>query len=133
MTVTRPTLDHYVELFELALPDDQHSVLVRLADLGHDVEIGVLSLDGIHPAKLLDGFEAPAEWFALGLVTRGWAAPVDAGRLSRHPARWRVTTTVLVDRAGTVAGRSVGDDGTVIVPGPPSGGRLLDLLRAALA
>ena len=122
MTTTRPSLDHWVELLELVLPDDQNGVLVRLADLGDTAELGLLPLDGAHPLELLDGFEAPAEWFALGLIARGWASP----------GRRQVTTTVLVDRDGHVAGRTVNERGEVVIDGPPSEGALLDALQAAL-
>ena len=133
MSTTRPSLDHWVELLELVLPDDQNGVLVRLADLGDTAEVGLLPLDGCHPLELLDGFEAPAEWFALGIVCRGWASPMNGERPSHHPARRRVTSIVLVDRDGHVAGRTVDDDGVVVVEGPPDEGALLDALRQAIS
>ena len=133
MTTTRPSLDHWVELLELVLPDDQNGVLVRLADLGDTAEVGLLPLDGCHPGELLDGFEPPDDWFALGIVCRGWASPMDGERPSRHPSRRRVTATVLVDRDGHVAGRTVDEHGDVVVDGPPAEGALLDALRQAIS
>ena len=98
-----------------------------------DVELGLLPLDGVHPAELLDGFDAPPDWLALGLVCRGWASPTDKIRPSRHPKRRRVTSVVLADRAGNLVGRTTNEDGTVLVDGPPTEGHLLELLRAVLA
>ena len=133
MTTTRPSLDHWVELLELVLPEDENGVLVRLADLGDTAEIGLLPLHGVHPLELLDGFEAPAEWFAFGLIARGWASPMDDEQPSRHPARRRVTSTVLLDRDGHVAGRTIDEAGEVVIDGPPTEGAVLDALKAALS
>jgi len=130
-------LEPWIDILEAALPADQNGLLVRLAwpdddCSGGDVELGLLPLDGVHPAELLDGFDAPDEWWALGLVTRGWASPMGPTRPSQHPGRRRVTTTVLLDRAGRLVGRTVGDDGTVWIDGPPSEGELIRLLRQAM-
>jgi hypothetical protein len=130
-------LEPWLDILEAVLPADQNGLLVRLAwpdidDGDDDIELGLLPLDGIHPAELLAGFDAPDEWWALGLITRGWASPMGAVRPSQHPARRRVTTTVLVDRSGRTVGRTTGDDGTVWLDGPPTEGELLRLLRQAL-
>ena len=129
-------LTPWVELLDLTVGPGASGVLVRLErvlapDAPEEVELGVLSLDELHPAELLEGFEAPASWVALGLVTSGWAAPIDGGRPSRHPARRRVTTTVLVDRAGNIAGRLRWEDGTVLDIAPPEG-ELVRLLLTAM-
>jgi len=127
-------LEPWLEILDAAVPATQNGVLVRLGvvEEGETLELGLLPLDGIHPAELLEGFEAPAEWFALGLVTRAWAAPMGDVRPSSHPARRRVCTTVLVDRDGRVVGRTTGADGSILIDGPPEEGRLLDLLRQSL-
>jgi hypothetical protein len=131
---TLPPLDPWVELLDLSLPDDRACHLVRLAqppDAPGEVEVGVLPLGELHPAEVLDGFEAPEEWFALGVVATGWGAPDDGSRPSTHPRRRRVISTVLVDRAGHVAGRIRFASGEVIAA-PPEAGEVLELLRRAL-
>jgi hypothetical protein len=125
-------LEPWLEILDVAVPASQDGVLVRLAPDGDDIELGVLPLDGLHPAELLEGFTAPTDWSALGLVARGWAAPMGDVRPSAHPSRRRVTTTVLVDREGRTVGRTCDDRGNVVIDGPPKEGRLLDLLRTAL-
>ena len=100
-------LDPWVEILEAVLPDHQNGLLIRLVPDGDHIELGLLPLDGLHPSELLDGFVAPPEWAALGLVTRGWASPMDGMRPSQHPARRRIVGTYLLDRAGNTAGRIV--------------------------
>jgi len=128
-------LEPWLDILPAALAPDQNGVLVRLrGDLDDDdaVDVAVLPLDGLHPAELLDGFTAPDDWLALGLVTRGWAAPMGSERPSAHPARRRVCTTVLLDRAGAAVGRTIDKSGAVVIDGPPGEGEVLDLLRCAL-
>jgi hypothetical protein len=141
MTTTMPplgsdpaALEPWIPILERVLDDEQNGMLIRLRrDSEKDVELGLLPLDGVHPAELLDGFDAPPDWLALGLVCRGWASPMDEGRPSRHPQRRRVMSVVLADRAGNLVGRTTGEDGTVLIDGPPTEGHLLELLRAVLA
>ena len=64
-------LEPWVAIVEAALPADQNAMLVRLVPEGDMIELGLLPLDGVRPAELLDGFEAPAAWAAMGLVARG--------------------------------------------------------------
>jgi hypothetical protein len=125
-------LEPWLEILDAAVPVSQNGVLVRLSAAGDEIELGVLPLDGLHPAELLEGFAAPEEWAALGLVARGWASPMGPVRPSAHPSRRRVTTTVLVDRTGAVAGRTTDEHGSVLLDHPPEEGHVLDLLRAAL-
>lgn len=127
-------LEPWLDILPAALAPDQNGVLVRLRGVADDdgVDLAVLPLDGSHPAELLDGFTAPDDWLALGLVTRGWAAPMGPARPSAHPARRRVCTTVLLDRAGGAVGRTIDESGAVVIEGPPSEGQVLDLLRCAL-
>jgi hypothetical protein len=82
-------LEPWLEILEAALPVTQNGALVRLGavDDAGEIELGVLPLDGLHPAELLDGFVAPDEWAAIGLVARGWASPPGDVRPSSHPAR----------------------------------------------
>jgi hypothetical protein len=138
---TRPVLGEHptaltpwVELLDLTVPPGDTGSLVRLEQAPDDpeaVELGVLPLEGIHPAELLEGFVAPASWVALGVVCPGWASPVGAGSPSGHPARRRVTTTVLVDRAGNVAGRLRWEDESTLDVAPPEG-EVVRLLLAAM-
>lgn len=127
-------LEPWLDILPAALAADQNGVLVRLRGAAADdrVDLAVLPLDGLHPAELLDGFVAPEDWLALGLVTRGWAAPLGPARPSAHPARRRVCTTVLLDRSGSTVGRTIDDSGRVVIDGPPGEGAVLDLLRCAL-
>lgn len=126
-------LDPWVDLLDLALGESDQASLVRLdrpADAPEQVDVALLPLDGVHPAKLLVGYEPPPACVAIGVVVGGWAAPLDGTRPSQHPARQRVTTTVLVDRAGNVAGRVRVADGAELPI--PCDGELLQLLRAAM-
>lgn len=125
-------LDAWVPILEASLPADENGMLVRLAGTSGQAELGVLPLGGSHPLELLEGTVAPPEWLALGVVSRGWASPWDGARPSRHPARVRIVATVLLDRAGNVAGRVVAGDGTVVLDQPPVDGAVPDALRAAL-
>src|SRR5437899_9036034 len=115
---SNPTLalDPWITILEHAIPKDENAVLVRLSQPDDDeVEVGVLPLGGVHPADMLDGFDAPADWAALGIVCRGWASPMDGERPSLHPNRRRVLATVLLDRAGNWAGRTITESGDVVV------------------
>jgi len=141
MTTTMPplgsdpaALEPWIPILERVLEDEQNGMLIRLRRGSEkDVELGLLPLDGVHPAELLDGFDAPPDWLALGLVCRGWASPTDEVRPSRHPQRRRVLSVVLADRAGNLVGRTTNEDGTVLVDGPPTEGHVLELLREVLA
>ena len=125
-------LEPWLDILPAAVAPDQNGVLVRLRAADGDVDLAVLPLDGLHPAELLDGFTAPDDWLALGLVTRGWAAPMGPEPPSVHPARRRVCTTVLLDRGGGAVGRTIDESGAVVIDGPPGEGQVLDLLRCAL-
>lgn len=129
-------LERWLDILPDALAPGQNGMLVRLRGAVEDAgvaDLGVLPLDGLHPAELLEGFTAPDDWLALGLVTRGWAAPLGPTRPSSHPARRRVCTTVLLDRRGDAVGRTIEESsGVVVVDGPPTEGQVLDLLRSAL-
>ena len=105
--------------------------LVEPDDSPDQVEVGLLPLDGAHPADFLEGFRAPPSWVALGVAGGGWAAPLDAVRPSAHPEARRVIHVVLVARDGTVAGRIRYPDGTIMAS-PPTHGAVLDGLRGAL-
>jgi hypothetical protein len=139
-------LDALVRVFhELGTthPRDALPLLVRATGgPGDDVELGVLPLEGRHPASALLGFSAPDECRALGVVTTGWSLPPQraggdaANRRTGPPAaeapdRVAVFSTVLVGRGCEVAGRFSIDGGDP-VDGPPEAGVLRDLLLRAL-
>ena len=120
-------------ILEQVLDDDQNGMLIRLRrGTEKDVELGLLPLDGAHPAELLGGFEAPPDWLALGLVCRGRSLPLDETSPSTLSEGRRVMTVVLADRAGNLVGRITEADGTVLVDGPPTEGYVLQLLRDVL-
>ncbi len=99
-------------------------------------ELGLKRLaDDEHPLDHLLGFVAPAEWRAVGLVSYGWAAPLDgepAATLppSEHPERVRVRSVHLVGRDGAEAATTAFEDGRAI--DQPSGGVVADSLRRAM-
>lgn len=89
-----------------------------------------------HPSELLLGFTAWEEWWAVGLLTTGWAAPMETEptnpyaaheRPSAHPDAVRMRMLVMVDRDGTTVSKVECTDGRTI--DEPGEGYLLDLLR----
>jgi hypothetical protein len=90
---------------------------------GDEFQLGVLPIEHVSPFEMLLGFDAPAEWSALGLLSGGWA---------HTPAgRQRVTMAVAVDRAGGLSAHTRLADGQELTE-PPSEGRVLDCLRRAM-
>lgn len=97
--IVEDILDHLVD-------DAFPSCLLSLGiDASGDVSLGMRPLDGVHPARLLVGFTAPAEWHAIGVASRGWAFPV-AQRADEDRVRSRVCVVTMVSRSGEVAHRS---------------------------
>ncbi len=98
-------------------------------------DIGLLPLEGRHPTDLLVGFVAPARWHALGIVTSGWAYPIDQ-RAATDRRRTRVRLVTLVSRSGEIAHRTrvEGDDhvAAALADEPVPAGEQVDLLRLAL-
>lgn len=122
---------------------DDRSELVAFSDTENPDTKGAISfveLDG-HPSETLIGFTAPAEWWAVGLLTTGWAAPgpdvrdnaysTSGPRPSEHPDAVRVRVLALVDRDGTTVSKAVFEDGRSIDE-EGGGGFLLDLLRRSV-
>lgn len=118
-------LEPWVAIVEAALPAHQNAMLVRLVPDGDTIELGLLPLDGVHPAELLDGFDAPEEWAAIGLVARGRSLTAER--------KGRVVITHLVGRDGAEHGRVVDNKGEVLIDSPAPVGELPRLLRQALA
>lgn len=100
-------------------------------DAPGSLEAEMLALDG-HPVDFLRRFRPPDGCVALGLVSAGWAAPIDSRvRPSAHPDAQRILQVIVVEPGGGVAGRVRFPDGSVVDPGPGHG-RVLDVLRAVL-
>src|SRR4051794_33931457 len=84
-------------------------LLVRAEEVGGELDLGVLPLEGQHPGSALLGFTAPSSCLAIGVVTTGWSLPPDraegdaanrrVGRpAAESPDRVAVFSTVLVGR-----------------------------------
>ena len=115
----RARLDAIVDVLDAAGDNDGFgfkSMLVHVVDL-HDDEgafhLAFHDLDGWKATDALLGFTAPAEWWVLGSVSGGWAAPADDAidRPSAHPNAVRARTIALVARSGLVATRTTTADG----------------------
>ncbi len=117
---------------------DPRGELVAFSDVADPDKKGAISfveLEG-HPSELLLGFTAWEEWWAVGLLTTGWAAPMETdptnpyaahGRPSAHPDAVRMRMLVMVDRDGTTVSKVECSDGRTI--DEPGEGYMLDLLR----
>lgn len=85
---------HAAEQACLLSPDD---VLVRVVGTQHEVELGLRPLDpGRHPCEVLQGFVAPDEWWAVGLVVRGRAHFLEEPQRQPEP----IVSTFFVERGG---------------------------------
>lgn len=107
-------------LIKVVEGDDPDSFDLGLKDLPEDA----------HPVDELWGFEAPASWLAMGVVTFGWASPMGAVRPSQHPERRRVRATILMTRTGRQVTTASFEDGTAI--DEPGEGLVGDVLRLCL-
>jgi len=86
-----------------------------------------------HPADHLRRFRPPVGCIALGLVSTGWAAPIDSPvRPSAHPDAQRVHHAVVLGRNGALHARMRRPDGTVLDMGSGGYGRVPDGLRSAM-
>src|SRR5438876_9249583 len=90
-------------------------------------------LDGLmipfqeHPADHLRRYRPPFGCVALGLVTAGWAAPMDSPvRPSAHPDAQRIVNAVVLGRDGLLVGRLRLPDGSIMDPGRGGQGRVPD-------
>jgi hypothetical protein len=134
----RARLDAIVDVLDAAGDNDGFgfkSMLVHVIDL-HDEEGSFnLAFHDLHGWKATDallGFRAPAEWWVLGSVSGGWAAPADDAidRPSAPPQAVRARTIALVARSGVVATRTTTADGQRIDEVPTGPG--IDVLHRAL-
>jgi hypothetical protein len=134
----RARLDAIVDVLDAAGDNDGFgfkSMLVHVIDL-HDDEgtfnLAFHDLCGWKATDALLGFTAPPEWWVLGSVSGGWAAPADDAidRPSAHPEAVRARTIVLVARSGAVATRTTTADGQRIEEVPTGPG--IDVLHRAL-
>ena len=86
-----------------------------------------------HPVDFLRRYRPSATCMALGLVSAGWAAPMDSPvRPSAHPDAKRILQVTVIGRGGGTASRIRWPDGSVMDPGPAGFGRVLDVLRGAM-
>ena len=83
--------------------------------------------------------DAPADFVALGLLTFGWAAPIEEGEAepkgwpSEHPARRRVRLVAVVDGAGRVeSDLHFFDTGETVTDAGAARGPLADMLVEAM-
>jgi hypothetical protein len=112
-------------------PPEPLLVRLRLPDTGDGVEIGLLPVyeldpNAHHVVDLLVGFEAPAPWWGLGLVTGGRAFPRSEGAAIDEPCH--VSICHLAARTGLVASAVHGLD----LAAEPPVGRIPDLLQRSL-
>lgn len=100
---------------------------------GAGFDMGTLPLDDQHPTELLLGFTAPADWYALGMATGGWAYPV-AQRDQADRQRIRVHVVSLLTRSGELIHRTRSDDPALArsLSDELPAGEQVDLLRLAL-
>ena len=85
-----------------------------------------------HPVPFLARYRRPPGCLALGLVSAGWAAPIDSKvRASAHPDAQRILQCVVLACDGAIGGRLRMPDGTIHV-GAPGYGAVLDALRVTL-
>ena len=110
-------------LFPIAAPDP---------DDVDDIEQLLVPMDR-HPVDFLRRYRPSSRCTALGLVSTGWAAPIDSPvRPSAHPDAQRILQVTVIGRAGGTAARIRWPDGSVVDPGAGGVGRVLDALRAAM-
>lgn len=118
-------LGHLAESLGRAIADNGGGVLVHVVPRIDGPDVGILPLDGLAPADVLLGAEAPADWAVLGVATGGWARSLD-----RPSPRVRAEVAVLVVRDGRVVGRV--RQGDQVITEPPAYGITLDCLQRAL-
>lgn len=143
-------LDQFADLLIQAVTADdsfeQRTMLVHLRKrdgVEDNFDLGFKDIDGRHVAQEIVGFTAPSEWWALGGITGGWAAPMDDGaehesargrttnRPSAHPDAVRIVSVFLLDRTGHMAARVRFADGRSIDE-PPSVGFTVDAFHRAM-
>jgi len=135
-TPTLPDPDVYERLLTLvdasAADRGWHAphLLIKVEEVDEPAafDLGMKELpEGSHPVEELWGFRAPPTWLAIGVVSYGWAAPMDGIRPSLHPERSRVRATILVTREGRQLSTATFDDGRAI--DEPGDGMIADVLR----
>lgn len=123
--------DHLADALDA---DELTPSLLHVAGVdGGGFDMGTLPLDGQHPTDLLLGFTAPADWYALGLATGGWAYPVDQ-RNRPDRTRIRVQVVSLLTRSGELIHRTRSGDPALArsLSEELPAGEQVDLLRLAL-
>jgi hypothetical protein len=111
---------------EAAVHSEPQGTVVYAARVGDEVELGLRLLDPeLHPCAELRGFEAPAHWWAMGLITHGTATFLEEGRTER------IVSTYFAARDGSEVSLLRRGDGVQELPGPAVG-RVPELVREAL-
>jgi len=118
-------LEALAESLARAIADNGGGVLVHVVARPDGPDIAVLPLDGLAPADVLLGADAPPEWAVMGVASGGWATHLDRPR-----RRVRAAVVVLVVRDGRVVGRV--HHGDEVITEPPASGLTLDCLQRAL-
>lgn len=124
----RERLLSIAQVLDAASADAGLPIQAYVTEDGDDVELGVRLLQlGVHPCDELRGTVAPADWWAMGVVTFGRARFLDHPDLDPEP----IQSTYLLARDGTEVsllrrGRDVEQ-----LHGPAQG-RIPDLCRSIL-
>jgi hypothetical protein len=130
LSYERSFLHDVVDTFCSQVAEGGDSFLFRMAGVDDSgCDIGVLPLEGRHPADALLTMAAPDDWWALGVATGGWARPLDdSGTVGERLGR--VATGLAVTRSADVVSR-VRFKGRTISE-PPGYGAVLDNLQRAM-
>jgi hypothetical protein len=125
-TSARERLAAIARLVEEACARADGHTLVRIVADDHDVELGLLPLEG-HPCDELGSFVAPPEWWAVGLVTHGRARFLDQPDRPPEP----IVSSYFLERSGHAVS-FLRRGAEVTEPSEPLVGRIPDLCRSML-
>ena len=107
--------------------DDSGAWLIRLDHVvEHGGNLGLKPLED-HPSEVLTGFTAPADWFAVGVASNGWAHTLESPP-RRARQRIRMIALVARDSSEAAAMRRYGHDELEFLPGLGEG-PMADILR----
>lgn len=122
----RERLALIARVVEEGCADHEGHTLVRIIAAEHDLELGLLPIDG-HPCDELAGFVAPSEWWAIGLIAHDRARFLDRPDEPAEP----IVSSYFVERGGAAV--SLLRRGDVVTEvDEPMVGRIPDLCRGLL-